>query len=85
MEIANWNYVKTFSFLVSQNLLQLAAITHCTSSEGIGGDSSKEARHHLDQASTLCSPDSPPFTYPEELHVAQQIHLVRKWASQQAS
>ena len=48
MEIANWNYVKTFSFLVSQNLLQLAAITHCTSSEGIGSDSSEEARHHLD-------------------------------------
>jgi len=54
--------------LVLAHLLQLAAITHCTSSEGIGGDSSKEARHH-----------------PEELHVAQQIHFMRKWASQQAS
>jgi len=45
------------------NLLELAAVAHCTSSEGIGNSSSKEASNH-----------------PEELHVAQQIHLLRKWS-----
>jgi hypothetical protein len=54
--------------LVLGHLLQLATVSHSTSTEGIGDDSSKQARHH-----------------PEELHVAQQIHLVRKWPSQQAS
>ena len=93
-------WVDKFFFFFFRNLLELAAVAHCTSSEGIGNSSSKEASNHLDMwafsnvgktilniyvhGNSGCVRAGYPIAIflsnPEELHVAQQIHLLRKWS-----